>query len=175
MARSRLWVLGLASVLALAGLVGLSSARARRGGSFRALLEHRWNHSVLPSEPEKVFVHQGLRQKYEWHIPYATLVPTHKELLPDDMVPLDAAQAWQVAQKWLKAHGCQEPKCLSCERLCVAIGPHDLAWNFQGCLRYFYRLHCVVALSDTMDVYVLMNGTVVEPTPSPGKDEWKGG
>jgi hypothetical protein len=170
----RLWVLGLGLAVALAatGLFACATARARRHRSFRALLEQQWRHSDLPREREEVFVHQGLRRKYEWHIPYSRLLQSSKSSLPDDVPELGGHQAWQIAQTWLTGHGSEEPKCVSCETLGVIINPCDIPWNYVGAIRHFYRIRCEVALFDTMDVYVLMNGTVVEPTPTPARDEW---
>jgi hypothetical protein len=116
--------------------------------------------------------YQSRHQKFEWHFQFSRVLATPEWDIEKASVPLDPGKAWQIAKKWMKKHGCENPQLISIE-----ISPfireaeiEDLDPRLSK--RFYYSIRCVPAIFDTMMVYVLLDGSVLEPLQEPHKGEW---
>ena len=119
------------------------------------------------------FTHQSRHQEFEWRLPFSRILATPEWNMESGKIPLAPDKAWQIAKDWFKPYGSKNPVFVSFEvRPFIMKQVPTERLDASYCKRFYYRFHFVPALLDTMDVYVLMDGTVVEPTKKPQQGEW---
>ncbi len=115
-----------------------------------------------------VFTHSGRHGDYEFRITEAALMKTPEWNIDTDPCPLAPGRAWQIAKRWLDEH--QRSGSTLVRILIQPVGRDGIeskAWIKRYGRRFFYKIDVVPAAFDTMCVYVLMDGTVVEPKSVP--------
>jgi len=119
-----------------------------------------------------IFTHQSRHQAFEWHFYFSRMLATPEWNAEIDKIPLAPDKAWQIAKGWFKTYGCDHPELVSIEIRPFIRESEAGHIDKRLAKRFYYRIHCVPASLDTMYVYILMDGTVVEPTEKPVKDLW---
>jgi hypothetical protein len=114
-----------------------------------------------------LFKQQSRHQAYEWRLSEARLLATPGWDAEHQKIRLGPDKAWQIARVWLKKHGYDSPELVSITLRRLAIESNVGRLDKRWLTRFFYRIECVPAVFDSMLVVVLLDGTVVEPSPIP--------
>ena len=89
-----------------------------------------------------------------------------------EKIPLPPDKAWQIAKGWFKTNGCPAPELVSIE-IRPFIREQEVGHiDKRLAKRFYYQIVCVPAFLDSMDVYVLMDGSIIEPIEEPRKNLW---
>jgi hypothetical protein len=117
--------------------------------------------------------HQSRHQAFEWHFHFSRILATPEWDIGKDSVPLDPGKAWQIAKQWMRKHGCENPDLISIQ-LSPFIPEGEIrdAFDPQFSKRFYYSIRCIPAIFDTMIIYVLLDGSVLEPEQQPHKGLW---
>ena len=126
-----------------------------------------WTHGAGDTNELTVFTYQTRGPVYEWRVTQAKLLATPAWDISTQKVPLAPERAWDIAKRWLEAHGMGGSTLVQ-----IAIAPvfrkgESDRYDKRLEERYHYRIAVVPAPLDRMAVVVLMDGTVVEPHPPP--------
>lgn len=119
-----------------------------------------------------IWTHHSRHQQFEWHFHLKRILATPEWNIEQGPVPLEPSKAWQTAKKWMQKYGCDKPELIS-----IQISPlfrEDDIGKLDPRLkkRFYYTVRCIPAYLDIMVVYVLMDGTILEPEQEPHKDMW---
>lgn len=112
-----------------------------------------------------VFTHQGRRQAYEWHFPEPRILKTPEWKIDSAPCPLAPDKAWQIAKRWLEKHDRSGSTLVRIQILPFIRDGESPELEKRFGKRFYYRIEVIPAVFDSMLVYVLMDGTVVEPQP----------
>jgi hypothetical protein len=116
--------------------------------------------------------HRSRHQDFEWRFHVSRLLSTPEWDIDTAQPPLGPEKAWKIARQWLEKHGCERPTLVSIE-----IAPfvrEGETWDIDARLskRFYYTVRCIPAYLDIMIVYLLMDGSVVEPLQEPHDEMW---
>ena len=116
--------------------------------------------------------YQSRHQDFTWHFHFSRILATPEWAIDKRRTPLDPSKAWQIAKKWMKKNGCENPELLTIQ-ISPFVPEHQIG-NLDPRLskRFYYTVHCMPASFDSMIVYVLLDGSVLEPVKPPHKDLW---
>jgi hypothetical protein len=91
-----------------------------------------------------------------------------------EKIPLQPDRAWQIARNWFVTNNCANPELIKIEIFPVVRESEADGTIIDKRLarRFYYRVECIPGLLDTMVVYVLMDGSVLEPINEPPKNFW---
>ena len=105
-----------------------------------------------------VLTHSSRRQNFEWRVAEEKLRAHPKWDIKASAVPLEPRKAFQIAEDWMrKRHS--EPELVRIEIQSLGARSKSLSGH------YIYVIEFVTGAFDSMPVVILMDGTVVEPTP----------
>jgi hypothetical protein len=110
-----------------------------------------------------LFTHQGRHQAYEWLIPESRILKTPEWKIDSAACPLAPDKAWQIAKRWLEKNDRSGSTLVHIQIVpFIREGESPVLEKRLG-KRFYYRIEVIPAMFDTMLVYVLLDGTVVEP------------
>ena len=112
-----------------------------------------------------VFTHQGRHQAYEWHISEERILKAPEWKIDSAPCPLAPHKAWQIAKRWLEKHDRSGSTLVRIQILPFIRGGESRELEKRFGKRFYYRIEVIPAMFDSMLVYVLMDGTVVESKP----------
>ena len=116
--------------------------------------------------------HPSRHQDFKWHFHFSRLLSTPEWDVEKRPVPLDPGKAWQIAKKWMKKHGCERPELLQIQ-ISPFIPQHQIGQlDPRLSKRFYYTIRCIPAPYDSMVVYVLLDGSILEPVKPPHKGLW---
>jgi hypothetical protein len=120
------------------------------------------------------FTYQSRHQDFEWHFYFSRMLATPEWNMDTLKIPLAPDKAWCIAKKWFKKYGCDNPELVSIDIRPFIIEQYTKNDKIDSRLskRFYYCITCVPEFLDSMKVYVLMDGTVVEPIQEPRKGLW---
>jgi len=112
-----------------------------------------------------VFTHQGRHQAYEWYFSESRILKTPEWKIDSAACPLAPHKAWQIAKRWLEKHDRSGSTLVRIQILPFIREGESRELEKRFGKRFYYRIEVIPAMFDSMLVYVLMDGTVVEPKP----------
>jgi hypothetical protein len=124
------------------------------------------------------FTYQARHGDFKWQMYFSRMLATPEWDMSSEKIPLEPDKAWLIARDWFRTNNCANPELISIEIRPVVL-EHEAGVGEGGAYidkrlskRFYYRIHCIPGELDTMVVYVLMDGSVLEPMREPPKDFW---
>ena len=120
-----------------------------------------------------VYTYQARHGDFEWHMYFSRMLATPEWNMDSEKIPLQPDKAWQIARSWFRTNNCANPELVSIE-IRPVVREQEATGDIDQRLakRFYYRIQCIPGFLDTMVVYVLMDGSVLEPIREPPNNFW---